>query len=195
MDQQTTLIDWHSRIWRAHFAHNVAASDLERRHRGFGVCTIVLSTVAGTTVFATLEASPNVYLKILVGLLSIAAAVLASLQTFLRYADLAEKHKIVAVQYGELRTELEQLLACPSTGAPLGEVMELLRVRWKALNQEAPIISQRVWDRVNGRIDARKVATSERRPTGSPYPDHGLYEMGAAARIVDQQPSHPAQPA
>jgi hypothetical protein len=167
MDQQTTLFEWHSRIWRAHFAHNVAASDLERRHRGFGVSTIVLSTAVGTAVFATLEASPNVYLKILVGLLSIAAAVLASLQTFLRYADLAEKHKIAAVQYRELRTELEQLLACPPTGNTMAAVMESLRKRWKALNQEAPIISQRVWDRVNGQIDARKVQTSARPPADS----------------------------
>jgi hypothetical protein len=145
MDQQTTLFEWHSRIWRAHFAHNVAASDLERRHRGFGVSTIVLSTAVGTAVFATLEASPNVYLKILVGLLSIVAA----------------------VQYRELRTELEQLLACPPTGNTMAAVMESLRKRWKALNQEAPIISQRVWDRVNGQIDARKVQTSARPPADS----------------------------
>src|SRR5262249_46272001 len=111
--REQILEDWHSSVRRLHFAHNVEAARFEQLRRHLGFTATALSTVVGTTVFATLETSPNVYIKIVVGLLSIAAAVLGSLQTFLNYPELAEKHKIAAVEYGELKRTIKRLQASP----------------------------------------------------------------------------------
>jgi hypothetical protein len=59
-----------------------------------GVPVVVLTTFVGTSVFATLQEDVNTSLRILVGAVSVFAAVLASLQTFLRYPERAEKHRI-----------------------------------------------------------------------------------------------------
>ena len=106
------------------------------------------STIVGTTIFATLEKSPNVYVGILAGLFSIAAAVLASLNTFLGYSERAEKHKLAAVQYGDLRTEIEQFIAIPPPENKLEKVLESFRNRWEIQNKQSPIVSQRLWKKV-----------------------------------------------
>jgi hypothetical protein len=65
-------------------------------------------------VFATVQKQPELWLQITVGLASVAAALLASLQTFLGYSERAEKHRIAGAKYGALGRELEQLRASDS---------------------------------------------------------------------------------
>jgi hypothetical protein len=54
-------------------------------------------------------------MQIVVGLASVAAALLASLQTFLGYSERAEKHRIAGAKYGALGRELEQIRASDTT--------------------------------------------------------------------------------
>ena len=54
-------------------------------------------------------------MQIVVGLASVAAAWLASLQTFLGYSERAEKHRIAGAKYGALGRELEQIRASDTT--------------------------------------------------------------------------------
>ena len=49
------------------------------------------------------------WLQILIGLASVAAAILSSLQTFLGYSERAEKHRLAGAKYGALGRELESL--------------------------------------------------------------------------------------
>jgi hypothetical protein len=156
MDRKQILEEWHSSIRRLHFAHNVEAARFERLRRNLGFTATALSTVVGTTVFATLETSPNLYVKILVGLLSIAAAVLASLQTFLNYPELAEKHKVAAVEYGELRRIIEKLWASPPSEDALGENLASIDKAWGELSKKSPVISQRLWNQIDRKIEMSK---------------------------------------
>ena len=70
---------------------------------------MVLTTLVGTSAFASiskaqgnsiqgLEIDPDIVL-LAVGTISVLAAVLSSLQTFLRYATRAEGHRIAALRY------------------------------------------------------------------------------------------------
>ena len=74
------------------------------RSRLLGIPSVVLSAAVGTTLFATLGrngASAN--LRIAAGLVSLFAAVLVALQTFLGLAELADKHRSAASTYGAIR--------------------------------------------------------------------------------------------
>src|SRR5258708_21890488 len=53
---------------------------------------VFFPTVGGTAVFATLENQVGVSARVIVALVSIAAAVLAGLQTFLRLSETAAAH-------------------------------------------------------------------------------------------------------
>ena len=97
------------------------------------------------------------WLQIIVGLASVAAALPASLQTFLGYAERAEKHRIAGAKYGALGRELEQLRSSSST--PTAEVMAEVRKRLDDLAIESPnnplsIIAKLVGDCLNQRRSA-----------------------------------------
>jgi hypothetical protein len=69
-------------------------------------------------------------------LASVAAALLASLQTFLGYSERAEKHRVAGAKYGALGRELEQVRA---SGVTLSaETMSRIRKRLDDLAVESP---------------------------------------------------------
>ena len=76
------------------------------------------------------------WLQILVGLASVATAILTSLQTFLGYGERAEKHRLAGAKYGALGRKLETLRASPD-GAPM-ESMDRVREQLDALAIESP---------------------------------------------------------
>jgi hypothetical protein len=148
MDRERTLKEWYKRIQLSHRAHNKAAAKFEQLSRYFGIIATAFATAVGTSVFATLEASPNLHLKILAGLLSIAAAVLVSLQTFLKSPELAQKHKVAAEEYGELRRRIEMLWANPPAEDVVEKVLTSIDREWREVRRRSPIIPQRIYDQV-----------------------------------------------
>jgi hypothetical protein len=80
---------------------------------------VALTTVVGTSVFATLSRTHvNTGLQVAVGMLSVLAAVLASLQTFLRFGERAEKHRRAAEHWASIRREIDEKLALHPTARP-----------------------------------------------------------------------------
>lgn len=133
---QDVLTDWYQRVAVTQRAHYRSADHFSRKSYWLGIPVIVLSTLVGTSVFATLQKQPGPGLQIAVGLASVLAAVLASLQTFLGYSARAERHRVAGAKYGGLGRELEALRASdrPVSDAAMAE----LRKRLDALALESP---------------------------------------------------------
>lgn len=169
--------EWHVGIRLSHMAHSMAAAENTRMHRFLGIPVVITSTVVGTTVFATLGQQPQIAISIVVGLLSVAAAILSSLQTFLSYSASAERHKIASVKYGMLRRELEQFINDPDESRlVLKEFMENFRTRWDQLDHESPPLNEathnRAYLQLQKRIEQRRTEdmppNNALKPTGSP---------------------------
>jgi hypothetical protein len=125
---------------RAHSMHNV-----------LGIPVVVLTTVVGTTIFSSLGASPDSRLVIVAGLISLLAAVLAALQTFLAFAERAEKHRTAAAAYSTLKRELDLLatkllIATPSANEALEELQPLIK-RFAAAEKESLDVADAHYDR------------------------------------------------
>ncbi len=88
-------------------AHYMSWENAVRWNRCLGSMAVVASTVVGTTIFGTINSNPEVAWKITAGLISLLAAVLSGLQTFLRHPELAEKHKAAGARYSAMRRKLE----------------------------------------------------------------------------------------
>ncbi|NKB80761.1 MAG: SLATT domain-containing protein [Nitrospirales bacterium] len=143
---QEILGRWYKGMRILELAHHTTAADYSRRHRLFGTPVVIVSTVVGTAVFATISESPHPAIQIVVGLLSITAGVLSSLQTFLNYPELAEKHKVAAVKYAGLRREIEQVMAVSSSEPDtIQEFLTSFRDRWNALDEDSPSVSMPVY--------------------------------------------------
>lgn len=159
MNHQDTFEQWQRALRIFHRAHSRAATLFEQRNIALGLPTVILTAIAGTTVFATIEASPAPWVKVLIGIMSLAAAVLAALQTFLRYAELAERHKAAAQKYGILRRELEEAMAHAAAAthpAPLPPAFTTsFRERWAELEMQSPNLPQKIYDQSEAHVKAR----------------------------------------
>jgi hypothetical protein len=132
---EEVLADWYKRVAVTQRAHYLSADHFGRRKYWLGVPAATLSIVVGTSVFATVAKQPEIWVQIAVGLASVAAAVLAGLQTFLGYAERAEKHRLAGAKYGALGRELEQLRA---SGVYDGDQISEVRQRLDNLATESP---------------------------------------------------------
>ncbi|MGH8563796.1 MAG: SLATT domain-containing protein [Gammaproteobacteria bacterium] len=143
------LKDWRQRSAAASEAHYKLASGLRRKNLMLGVPVVIFSSIVGTSLFATL-ADPNAVIypafKITVGLISVAAAILAALQTFLRFGERAEKHVVAADWYAAVRRDIDQLLvlSAKERGTPKS-CFDRIRKDMSKVGQQSPEIGDRLW--------------------------------------------------
>ena len=146
MDESDLVARWRFRVHRVQLAHYETARRLERQHLWLGIFAIALSAAVGTAVFASLAVDDRPLVRIVIGALSVVAAVLTSLQTFLKSADSAEKHRIAGSKLGHLKHEIELLsVFSPETDAELREQLVALESRWAKVRDENPSIPPKIW--------------------------------------------------
>jgi hypothetical protein len=147
---------WQFAIRLTHKAHIKASAAAERLNRAIGIPVVILSTITGTTIFASIDNSPSMTAKITVGLLSVTAAVLASLQTWLNYSGRAERHRSAALQYGSLRRIVEELLATFSDDHPCpSERLREIRECWDGIDSSAPALPQKIYMSVEADVRSK----------------------------------------
>jgi hypothetical protein len=150
MNSQSDLLnEWYRRVAVTQYAHYLSANQYGALKLCLGVPAIFLAAVVGTSVFATIEKQPDLWIRVCVGLASVGAAVLTSLQTFLGYAERAEKHRVAGAKYGALGRELEQLRTSKQEHPP--EAIADLRRRIDDLAIEAPNNPLRIYRQAGGK--------------------------------------------
>jgi hypothetical protein len=149
MKPNELILEWHAGIRINVLAHYECAKLFEGFHRLLGYPTVILSALAGTAYVSTLNDSGVWWARSIAVVLSLAVTVLVSLQTFLRYAERAEKHKDAATEFGKLRRELEEIIAHVPEGSKVTEgQMETIRVKWGEISTHAPSIPNHVYTRM-----------------------------------------------
>ena len=113
------LENWRVRAWASQIAHYRVASRLRLYNRGLGLPVVILTTAVGTSLFATLnEEKLSLGLRIVVGGISVGAAIFAGVQTFFGFAQRADQHVLAADWYSAIRRRIEQLqVPCLGRGA------------------------------------------------------------------------------
>jgi hypothetical protein len=145
-DVRSLLQEWGRRANASSDAHYDAARHFSQLNYWIGIPAVVLSSLVGSAVFASLEKQVATGYRIGIGFLSVAAAVLSGVQTFLRYAERAEKHRLVGARYGFFVREVEGLLAlAPADLAQKGSALDDVRAAQDKLAEEAPGLPHRIW--------------------------------------------------
>ena len=158
-DQVRALLeDWHHRVYAAQSAHYASADMFRTLNYIVGVPAVIFSSVVGTALFVGLEKnSPRTWL---VASTSILAAVLAALQTFLRFAERATLHGTAADWYSAIRRDIEEVLHLPvaDRGAPKA-FLDSVRKEMNRAAQDSPELSARHWRR-----EAKRFRVKEPQP-------------------------------
>lgn len=147
VDEDQLLLKWIRRAREFQMSHYDMADLLCARERGIGWLVTVLTAFVGTAVFASLNATAvSPALRIFVGVVSVAAAVSAALQTFFRYAERAEKHRAAGARYGAVRRKLEAIYA-GDADARDGHYLSAIRDELDRLAEDSPNVPPRVFYR------------------------------------------------
>ncbi|MEM5386281.1 SLATT domain-containing protein [Paraburkholderia phymatum] len=157
------LLKWIRRARESQKSHYDMADLLAARNRLFGIGVTAVSAVVGTTVFLSLVASADSrWARLVVGMVSIAAAVSAALQTFMRYAERAEEHRSAGARYGAVRRQLEAIYA-GDPGSRDGLYVSAVRETLDRLAEDSPSVPPRVFRRTQ---ETLRVAAAQSRHEG-----------------------------
>ncbi len=156
------LKNWHSRAYAAQSAYYDMAERLRRLNYLLGIPVVIVSSLVGTAVFA--DWSQNGNYKWWVGSVSILAAVLASLQTFLKFGENATLHGTAADWFAAIRREIEEVLALPPAlrGHPK-QCLDSIRQEMNKAGQKSPELGERLWKKVARRFGVEEPPIGARR--------------------------------
>lgn len=151
------LRSWERRAGTSAELHHRIAGDLGRWNIYLGIPVVVLTAVVGTGVFATLQETVDTRIRIFAGAVSVAAAILASLQMFLRFGERAEQHRVAAERWSALRREIEKLRSLhpehPLTQADPKPLLDDLQNRIDEVADKSPAMGERRWHRAQRRSE------------------------------------------
>jgi hypothetical protein len=132
------VLAWLRRARESQMSHYAMANRLVKQNHWIGIPVIVIAALVGTSAFASvLSDLIPIWAKVATGAASVLAAVLASLQTFFKFSERAERHKTFAAKFGAIRRELETLHAS-GRAAQEASFVNVLREKLDRLAEEAP---------------------------------------------------------
>jgi len=130
--------------------HDEAARLYAKGQYALGIPSLIVSTIVGTSVFSALSSNATPHWS--VGVLSMTAAVLAALQTFLDFGGRSDKHRTAGVKYKTAIRQLEQLCVRRAQGETLSQdELNDLRAALDVLEDAAPVIMPSIYDRVEAK--------------------------------------------
>lgn len=187
------LNGWLVHAHKARDRHDEAARRYAKGQYSLGIPSLVVSTVVGTALFAAL--SSQITPPLWIGILSMLAAVLSALQTFLDFGGRSDKHRNAAVKYKASIRLLEETLVQIQQGRNISkEQIDETRAGLDRLEESAPVVMPRVYDRIENRYQDMRYVTEaiglytkhppERRRRSDDRP--------AAPEAVAQEEAHPA---
>jgi hypothetical protein len=147
--------DWHRRVYAAQSAHYASAELLRRLHYIIGVPAVVFASIVGTAIFAGLEKdSPR---SMVVASVSILAAILSALQTFLRLSERAAAHATAADWYSAVRRDIEEVLHLPvESRGKVKDFLDRVRKEMNRVAQDAPQLGVSLWKREAKRFNVKE---------------------------------------
>ncbi len=126
---------WYNRIVVSQKCHYLASARFEKYNYYLGIPTTILSVAVGTVIIAS--SSKHIYsiIAFIFGIGGILAGILSSLQTFLKFNERSEKHKIYGVKYGIIGRRLEILVNTPDITY---QIIDNIKLELDALANDAP---------------------------------------------------------
>jgi hypothetical protein len=174
-DMLATAEDYRHYAQKKSNAHYRMSERARAKHNRLGIPVTVATAIVGTAIFATLNApTQSFWIQVAAGLLSLLAAVLAALQTFFNFSDVAAQHKEAAANYEAVRHQLDWFLLSYSgwseestLEAPLKQLRETA-AQLDDIAKKAPSVPDSVYDAVRTRVSERPIIGLGKRHATNP---------------------------
>lgn len=131
-------------------AHYRAAEHYEKYYLIVGIPAVLISAVVATAVFATLSKYRNTIIQIATGVIALMAVIFTTLQTFLKFGDRAEKHKIAGAKYHNIRRKIDMFLlwvSChPDENIEIQNRIDKIAEELNSLSIESPSLKEKYYN-------------------------------------------------
>ncbi|MHC4138644.1 MAG: SLATT domain-containing protein [Planctomycetota bacterium] len=153
-DVKGLLDTWQKQISTFEMGHYKSATSCRVFNYSLGIPLVLITTFVATDFFANLEilkgfSSPKKIddmknpIFMIVSFFTIAAPILASLQSFLKFPERATLHKQAAVEFGKLRKEIEKTIVFPPKSEEgLMKKIDEIQLGEAHISSEAPSIGK-----------------------------------------------------
>ena len=132
------LNDWQQMAERAHQGHYNASAFYERLFLMLGIPVIFLSAFTGGSEVLGLVGNQ------IGGVISLIIAVLAGLQTFLKFSQRAERHRVAGANYGGIRRSIEEAsIVLEDSDQDARKEVHAIKDQLDSLAKECPEIPRR----------------------------------------------------
>ena len=143
-----------------HIAHIKTNAYLVKMNYIIGIFSIIITAVAGSSVFAGVN-TDNEALYYIALVLGILITIITAIQTFLSLSKRAEQHHRISVKYGDVRLDIEKILQDFQDGLipdkqALSDAMDEINTRLEAIDQERPSIPQWIYKRAEERVNKKE---------------------------------------
>jgi hypothetical protein len=125
--------------WAAEHAHFERASVLGALNYLIGIPVVIVTVLAGSEIVSSHSSDEPI--PVWVGLVTVSAAVLASLQTFFRFGERAAFSAIAGNRYAKIRRRIEDALVAP--GPDTDQALEKIRKMEDDAGEQLPPIGER----------------------------------------------------
>jgi hypothetical protein len=132
-EAQKKFDQWDNGARIRNIAHQRAADYYNSRARALGLVVTIFTVIVGTSIFGSLSVSNNQDILIVVGLISLVAAILSGVNTFLNYSQLAAKHMEVGLAFGELRRRIDVIDCLESDDATIEKNLTEIEEKYDAI--------------------------------------------------------------
>lgn len=157
------LEQWRNRAYAAQSAYYLMAERFTLWNYLLGIPVVMLSGLVGTAIFSNLDKSVS-FAHWIIGSVSILAAILSSLQTFLRLSESAANFGVAADWYSAIRRDAEELMALPrNLRGDAKSRFDAIRQEMNKVGQKAPALSERLWSQSAQRFGVKEPPLPERR--------------------------------
>ena len=152
MKQEEVIYQWVKGMRIMHIVHAKSHSRFRKLDRNIGLSSTIFAAIVSTAVFASIakDDEDSNYIAIVAGIISILTVVFSATHSFLKYGELAERHRQAAAAFGNLRRSVEIDLETVKEGVRLPvERFKEINVQWSDLERTAPACPQNIHDRVS----------------------------------------------
>lgn len=113
-EQEHLAIQWGERAAGYMWLHNEASNDYSKKKQYIGIPTILISALASAGSVSTINSKPPLSLQIVNGVTTFGTVLLATLNNFLKYAELAEAHRNMSKEFSVYTRAIATQLSFPT---------------------------------------------------------------------------------
>lgn len=135
---------WRFRLNKAQIGHYISCERYQWWNTTIGILSVLFSGTTTGLLLLDFNSLDKAYLKTIIIILSLLAALTTSLQTFLRLGDKAELHRSRASRYGSLKRSIELFAIKEYKQEELSIFLKDVESKWAMIAEDAPVTPKRI---------------------------------------------------